>query len=147
MLLLLIIVARSGVVCSLDVHTAKQIFTPSLSPCSASLEAERTLLEEKYETNISNLQKNMKRYYSQELDVSHVTFTNRTNECTKHICTVHCVINNSQSTLRVRVGVRKWFNVDYRCTALLLFYLLDVIVVYMYNNVLRLSMSLLDGPN
>ncbi|CAL8365096.1 unnamed protein product [Lota lota] len=45
-----------------------EIFMPSLSPCSASLEAERTLMEEKYETIITNLQKNLKQYYSQELD-------------------------------------------------------------------------------
>ena len=57
------------------------------------MEAQRNLMEEKYETNIANLQKNLKRYYSQELDVSPFTFTDRTNECTKPSEYIACHIS------------------------------------------------------
>uniref|UniRef100_A0A8C5C9V0 Kinesin-like protein n=1 Tax=Gadus morhua TaxID=8049 RepID=A0A8C5C9V0_GADMO len=50
------------------VSETMEVFTSMQNDFSASMEAQRNLMEEKYETNIANLQKNLKRYYSQELD-------------------------------------------------------------------------------
>ena len=41
-------------------------------PCSETLEAERALIEERYEDKITNLQKHLKKFYTQELKVSAV---------------------------------------------------------------------------
>lgn len=40
------------------------------SSCSETLDAERALIEERYEDKINSLQKHLKKFYTQELKVS-----------------------------------------------------------------------------